>query len=117
MLVDKNDMLDYADYTLMMRREGFFAGYYGITTPYQFKNEIQDKLADSLKEAQAFSIVFYVNENFDQTLASTLYDKIEVLFQRGISSFYNSHFDKNIPDGVFEYEIILSGIKKMNDAK
>lgn len=113
MLIDKNNALDYADYAVMMKNEGYYIGYYGRTTHNHFENEIQDKLGDSLKNAQAFSIDFYVNENFDLTLISTLYDKIYVLFQGEISSFYNTHFDTNIPDGVFEYEIVLSGLQEV----
>ena len=111
MLVDKKDGGDYADYCVMMRRKGYYSGYYGITTPDKFENDIRDKLDDSLKEANAFSIDFYVNENFDLSLISTLYDKIESFFKREISSFYNTHFDNNLPDRTFEYEILLSGIE------
>jgi hypothetical protein len=118
MLVDKSDAIDYADYTVMMRKEGYYAGYYGRTTPDQFENDIEEKLGNTMKEAQAFSIDFYVNDNFDLTMISTLYDRIELLFLGRISSFYNTHFDTSIPDDVFEYEILLSGIKgKMNEPK
>jgi hypothetical protein len=118
MLVDKNDALDYADYTAMMRREGYYIGYYGRTTPEEFENDIQKKLGESLKEAQTFSIDFYVNENFDLTIISTLYDRIEALFQGEISSFYNTHFDNDLLDVAFEYEVLLSGIKEqINESK
>lgn len=113
MLIDKNEVGDYADYTVMMRREGYYTGYYGRTIPDQFDNEIRKKFGHTLNKAQAFSIDFYVNENFDMTLISTLYDKINSLLQGEISSFYNTHFDKNLPDGIFEYEILLSGIKEI----
>ncbi|UFH58486.1 hypothetical protein [Sulfurovum mangrovi] len=114
MLIDKNEEEDYADYTFMMRREGYYIGYYGRTTPNQFENEIRKKLGNILNNAQAFSIDFYVNENFDLSLITTLYDRIDPLFPRGISGFYNTHFDMSIVDDFFEYEILLSGIEKNN---
>ena len=111
MLANKNLSTEYADYCVMMRNKGYYLGYYGRTTPSQFKNDIQDKIGNTFKYAEAFSIDFYVNENFDLTMIPIFYDKIELLFQREISSFYNTHFDTDIPDKVFEYEIMLSGFQ------
>ena len=113
MLIDKNEVFDYADYAVMMRREGYYTGYYGRTTPDRFSNEIKIKLGNTLHEAEAFSIDFYVNKNFDTTLISTLYDKIDSLLHGEMSSFCHTHFDKELPDGIFEYEILLSGIKEI----
>jgi len=115
MLVDKDDALDYADYCTMMRKQGYYVGYYGRTTADQFENDIRSKLGNILKKAQTFSIVFYVNANFDISLISSLYERIEPYFQEDTSSFYNTHFDEKLPDGVFEYEILLSGIEKVGE--
>jgi len=112
MLVDKNNVLEYADYAVMMRNYGYYTGYYGRTTPDQFENDVINKLGSSFQKAQAFSIDFYINENFDHDMISIFYDRIELHCKMETSSFCNTYFDNNLPDGTFEYEVLLSGIKE-----
>lgn len=113
MKVDTNDLLSAADYAVIMRQEGYFVGYYGSTTIDSLIDDIKEKLGGNLENAKGMSVVFYYGDDGLLMGIEQIMDKVESLVYEDTNVVINSEVDDEIPIGVLEYEILLSGLSSI----
>ena len=108
---DTNISLAKADHNTIMRRDGYFVGYYGSLTADELVDDIRDKLADQLCKAKGLSVVFYHCDHDISEEIEHITNEIESLVSDDTSMVFYGEIDNRISTSVLEYEILLSGIE------
>jgi len=119
MTVDINDPYAVADHDTVMRKQGFLVGYYGSIKTDKLVVEIKENLSDYLEQAHGMFITYYVNENAPlsrflvEEKGITLMEEIEALCNKNADTIFDIKYDNSLPLDVFEYEVLLSEIKRL----
>ena len=118
MKVDSNDPFAVADHDTVMRKQGYMIGYYGSAKPVDLLTEIKGKLGEYLQQAKGMFVTYYMNEDaslsmfFREGKGMTVIEEIEALCNKNIDTIFDIQYDNSLALDVFEYEVLLSGIKK-----
>jgi hypothetical protein len=119
MTVDMNNPYAVADHDRVMRKQGFIMGYYGSIRADELVREIKEKLVDYLEQAHGMFITYYVHEAssismfFNEDKGMIIIEEIEALCNKNADTIFDIKYDNNLPLDVFEYEVLLSGIKRL----
>ena len=108
---DTNISLAKADHNTIMRREGYFVGYYGSSTADELVDDIREKLVDQWCKAKGLSVVFYHCDDDISEDIGQITDEIESLVSEDTNMVFCSEIDDRVSAGVLEYEVLLSGIE------
>ena len=117
-IVDTNDSFAMEYHDTSMRKKGCIVGYYGSVRPEKLVMELKDKLGDDLCKAEGVFITYYMNKNspmaiVGETKGEKLMEEIEALCNKNADTMLDILYDNSLPAGAFEYEVLLTGIRKL----
>ena len=77
--------------------------------------EIKEKLGDTLNKAEGVFITYSMNKSSPMAMlveikGSELMEEIEALCNKDADTILDILYDNDLPVGIFEYEVLLSGI-------
>ena len=121
MKVDSNDPFAVADHDTVMRKQGYMIGYYGSVKPVDLVTDIKGKLGENLQQAKGMFVTYYINEDaslsmfFGKDKGITIMEEIEALCNKNADTIFDIQYDNSLALDVFEYEVLLSGINKIQE--
>ncbi len=82
--------------------------------------QIKDKLGDDLHKSEGMFITYNMNENspmsmLGETKGGEIMNELEALCNKNADTIFDIQYDDGLPVGVFEYEVLLTGIKNSKE--
>lgn len=113
MRVDCEDSLSQIDYDVIMRREGYYLGYFGKSKVENLVDEIFMRFDKDLRIAEGISLEVYYSDKSLLSDIERLQVDIPPLLHERIDIILNCYFDERVPSETVEYELLLSGISNL----
>ncbi len=106
-------VLGAADHQVIMRKPGYYFGHYGRSTIGALMYDVIDKLGHRIKEAKGVWAVFYCGDDALLHELENVVEEFEGWTSQNASLVILCEKDPQIAEGMVEYEILLSGIRKI----
>lgn len=113
MKYDSNDTLSMADYEIIMRREGYYIGYYGDSKIKNLIDDIKKKLNRHLDKAKGMSLILYHENSSVLIEFQKIIDELVSLVHKDADIILDYEIDDSLATGVIEYEILLTGLEQV----
>ena len=109
MIFDRNDPLAVADHSIIMRRTGYFVGYYGQVPYEEIIYDMKKRLGSHLGRVKGAYVTIY-HHHLGSDLFDEMVNGIGALLGEDVSVVFSEEVDETIPSGNVAYEVLLSGI-------
>ena len=106
-------VLGAADRRVIMRKPGYYFGHYGRSAIGALIYDVIDKLGHKIKEANGVWAVFYCSDDALLHELEKMVEEFEGWTSQKASLVISCEKDPQIAEGMVEYEILLSGIRKI----
>ncbi len=109
MIFDRNDPLAVADHSIIMRRTGYFVGYYGQVSYEDTVSDMKKRLGSHLGRVKGAYVTIY-HHHLGSDLLDEMVNGIGILLGEDVSVVFSEEVDETIPSGNVAYEVLLSGV-------
>ena len=111
--MDTQAVFEVADHQVIMRKLGYYFGHYGRSTIGELMYGVIDKLGHWVKDAKGVWAVFYCSDDVLLHELEKVVEEFEGWTSQKASLVISCEKDPQIAEGMVEYEILLSGIRKI----